>query len=865
MLVMLVSALFMPFVSNVEAVGYGYFGYNGASTGANNIQNYIILTNFTLSRTATVSAIHVKTLSDIGTTEIKGAIYTCNGASSVRKAVTVTGVTTGIVPTGAWVTLNISSPPTLTAGYYYLAVWGNTAGIGDANIKVNSTAGAVSQMAYQSHAWGSFPDPLGAIGGYLNTKACIYANYSYITAPDVDTDDASGIGSTNATLRGTLNDDGGENTSVRFQYGLTPAYGSLTSVVNKTSGQSFSANIGSLQVGKLYYYRAMATNSNTTIYGTGETFTTLHFYVSAHSPDNSSFSYLAPVSLNVTVGNYAGYAVNVTYHLVRKQDVPIGDNTWHEIANTTTASFSPPHSFSILLSSLISSICPSIKIMYAWYVTVTDMNGSLDFPNTATNATYIGGESHDPGINHYVWRLNITSHVSTVTINYPTTTVYTKNEWRTNHRLNFTISNPDSSLMNVEMTIEVPWVTGLLGAKYIVYKTLFTQVPDGTYSVDLSDYIWYANVNYTTEVHVYTLADLCGGGIILWSANDTAIFSIGSPALAKKYHVAIRNCLPSDGNSTAYTYLNQGISYDVRCNTFLKLYAFLADKDTKQIGWNDYDTAKPCPDWYNTVGWERFTTFKYQMQTNQKYYFYLGVTGSHYADTQFDMLYDDSVVYIGKFAQNESLTAPPILYLTEIWGIWDPHQCTGVRTIYATGTTTGNDLLGDDTNDFIDQTGDGGGDQYIDPLSNIGFGYMGVIAGLLVIIGISLIPFFITKSMPPMMIQMMFTGFGAILSFKFGFLPLWIFIVACLLMMLFLFYKIWGWIKTSPAYTPFVDQGKASVMTGLRAAKTVHGARSGFGGDTGTRERIGGGVRGIVKAMGREGKQYFTKTGRWEK
>lgn len=867
MLAMLVTALFIPFVSNVEAIGYGYFGYNGAPSGAGEtITNIIHFTNFTLSRTAIINNITAKTCSQSGNTNIRFAIYYQSNRTLI--ASTVQGDATGIAPVGAWVTLAFSSPPTIPAGNYQLAAWGNIAPPGDTSAVLNVTTGTSNQMPYLSLAYGSYPASYTPTG-YHSSKGCIYANYSYITVPDVDTDDASGIGSTNATLWGTLNDDGGGNTSVRFQYGLTPAYGSLTPVMYKTSGQSFSANVGSLQMGELYYYRAMATNSNTTVYGTGETFTTLRLYVSAHSPDNSSLSYTAPISLDVTVGDYAGYPVNVTYHLVRKEDVPIGDNTWHEIANATTASFSPPHSFSVLLSSLISSICPSIKVMYAWYITATDMNGSHDFPDNSTNATYIGGQSHDVGINHYVWWLNITAHPSSVTMNYPTTKVYTKNEWRTNHRLNFTISNPDSALMDVEMTIEVPWVTGLLGAKYIVYKPLLSQVPNGTYDVDLSDYIWYANVNYTISVHVYSLGDLCGGGFVVWSGNDTAIFSIGSPALAKKYHVAIRNCLPADGNMTAYTYLNQGISYDVRCNDSLTLYAFLADENTKQLGWNDYSTAKPCPDWYVTVGWERIYTFKYLLQLHEKYTFYLGVAGSHYADTQFDMLYDDSVVYIGKFAQNQSLTIPPVLYLTEKWNFWDPHQCTGVRAVFCTATSLdeGDNLMNGilDTSAFGDQTGNGGGDQYVDPLSNIGFGYMGVIAGLLVILGISLIPFFITKTMPPSMIQMMFTGFGSILAFKFGFLPLWIFIVACLLMLLFLFYKVWGWIKTSPVYTPFVDQGKASVMTGLRAAKTVHGARSGFGGDTGTRERIGGGIRGAMKAMGREGKQYFTKRGRWAK
>jgi len=94
----------------------------------------------------------------------------------------------------------------------------------------------------------------------------------------VMTNDATGIGATNATLWGTLTNDGGGNCTVGFEYGLSISYGAtvLSDNVYRT-GDSYSIVVAGLTKNTLYHYRAYVegtigyTGSDKTFY-TGNTF-----------------------------------------------------------------------------------------------------------------------------------------------------------------------------------------------------------------------------------------------------------------------------------------------------------------------------------------------------------------------------------------------------------------------------------------------------------------------------------------------------------------------------------------------------------------------------------------------------------------
>ncbi|HEB13545.1 MAG TPA: PKD domain-containing protein, partial [candidate division CPR3 bacterium] len=94
--------------------------------------------------------------------------------------------------------------------------------------------------------------------------------------PVVSTSVASGIGETSAVLNGYLTSDGGEASSVRFNWGTTSAYGNDTGWLNnKSGGTSFSTALSGLEDSTLYHFRAEATNSAGTVQGSDVTFTTL--------------------------------------------------------------------------------------------------------------------------------------------------------------------------------------------------------------------------------------------------------------------------------------------------------------------------------------------------------------------------------------------------------------------------------------------------------------------------------------------------------------------------------------------------------------------------------------------------------------
>lgn len=105
--------------------------------------------------------------------------------------------------------------------------------------------------------------------------ARLTVTYQGVAAPTVTTNNASSVTQTSATLRGYLNNDGGEACLYRFQWGLTTSYGNATWWRGwKTSGQSFSESISGLSPDTTYHFRAQANNSAGTSSGGDRTFTT---------------------------------------------------------------------------------------------------------------------------------------------------------------------------------------------------------------------------------------------------------------------------------------------------------------------------------------------------------------------------------------------------------------------------------------------------------------------------------------------------------------------------------------------------------------------------------------------------------------
>jgi len=95
-----------------------------------------------------------------------------------------------------------------------------------------------------------------------------------VAPPTVTTSAATAIGTTTATLNGSLAALGtATSVQVSFEWGLTSTYGNQTSPQPMASTGSFSAPLSSLSPGTTYHFRAKAVGQGTS-YGTDITFTT---------------------------------------------------------------------------------------------------------------------------------------------------------------------------------------------------------------------------------------------------------------------------------------------------------------------------------------------------------------------------------------------------------------------------------------------------------------------------------------------------------------------------------------------------------------------------------------------------------------
>ncbi|HEX4085853.1 MAG TPA: hypothetical protein VHY22_13150 [Chthoniobacteraceae bacterium] len=98
------------------------------------------------------------------------------------------------------------------------------------------------------------------------------------TAPTVSTDAASGVGTTVATLNGTV-DANGLSTVASFNYGLTSTYGSVItaaqSPVTGTAATAVSGSLTGLQAGVQYHFQVSGSNSSGVTTGSDMVFTTV--------------------------------------------------------------------------------------------------------------------------------------------------------------------------------------------------------------------------------------------------------------------------------------------------------------------------------------------------------------------------------------------------------------------------------------------------------------------------------------------------------------------------------------------------------------------------------------------------------------
>src|SRR5207249_2559995 len=98
-------------------------------------------------------------------------------------------------------------------------------------------------------------------------------------APTVETNPASAITQTGATLNATVNPNGATVSECQFEYGATEAYGSSvpcsSSPGSGSSPVAVSASLSGLAPNTSYHFRISATNAGGTSKGSDRSFTTL--------------------------------------------------------------------------------------------------------------------------------------------------------------------------------------------------------------------------------------------------------------------------------------------------------------------------------------------------------------------------------------------------------------------------------------------------------------------------------------------------------------------------------------------------------------------------------------------------------------
>ena len=154
----------------------------------------------------------------------------------------------------------------------FLAAWGtNTSCQLGASSSIYSSKVPLT-VSGTNLATGEFISSVNA--GYLHNLMLVASP----PAPVATTLAATTVIDTGASVRGTVNANGSTTTTIAFEYGLTPSYGTIAAATpataTGTTATAASAAISGLLTGTLYHYRIVAASSGGTVKGTDLTFTT---------------------------------------------------------------------------------------------------------------------------------------------------------------------------------------------------------------------------------------------------------------------------------------------------------------------------------------------------------------------------------------------------------------------------------------------------------------------------------------------------------------------------------------------------------------------------------------------------------------
>jgi len=198
------------------------------------------------------------------------------GLARAAAPTATTGPATAIGATTATVTGSVVPGGLATTWYVQ---YGTSTSYGSQTAKANAGSGTAT-VSITSNLADLKP---GATYHYrvvaTNTTGTAHGSdavFTTLTPPGATTGAATGIGTTSATLNGTV-DPNSRDTTFYFEYGTSTSYGTKTAVKSAGSGaspQNEAVAVSKLQVGKTYHFRIVATSDAGTATGSDATFTT---------------------------------------------------------------------------------------------------------------------------------------------------------------------------------------------------------------------------------------------------------------------------------------------------------------------------------------------------------------------------------------------------------------------------------------------------------------------------------------------------------------------------------------------------------------------------------------------------------------
>ena len=244
---------------------------------------------------------------------------------------------------------NLGGSPSVTVGFNYgtTTAYGSIATVATplttTGVFNKGLTGLTCNTMYHYQAYGT--NTAGTAYGSdltFTTSACP------VGLAVVTTDTATSITTSSGTINGTITSTGGATVTARgFNYGTTTAYGSTGTSTGSFGVGSFSANETGLTCNTTYHYRAFATNTAGTAYGSDLTFTTLPCPVGLPTVVTTAATTIAMTSATLNGSITATGGVNAT-----TRGFNYGTTTAYGTTSSTTGSYGVG-AFSSALTSLV--------------------------------------------------------------------------------------------------------------------------------------------------------------------------------------------------------------------------------------------------------------------------------------------------------------------------------------------------------------------------------------------------------------------------------------------------------------------------------------------------------------------------------